>query len=162
MGTQIYRQTPYLLLFQKQKIIIELLVIPSTGCSCSSFVLATSMFGAGMWISWFVSASRYLCTQLLVVHIGRDWLWSKPWARMAKPCRTEEAGMSLCLIVFVVGPVWDEIMFGWMHASEFLVYEHGPPAPCTMCESSHPSLWGKDKLRRLSRAGWRGGRNGTE
>jgi hypothetical protein len=45
----------------------------------------------------------------------RDWLQSKPWARIARLCRTEEVGLSssrwLCLIVFVVGQVRDEVVF---------------------------------------------------
>ena len=49
---------------------------------------------------------------------------------MARLCRTKEARLSSCkwsgLVVFVVGSVRDEVMFGCMHASKFWMSDTWP------------------------------------
>jgi hypothetical protein len=62
---------------------------------------------------------------------------------MLKPCT------QLCLIVFVVGPVRDEILFGCMHDGSFecMAHEH------TMGTSRRPASRGKWESRRQSYAG---------
>ena len=65
--------------------------------------------------------------------MGRDWLLRGWLAGMECLSRLFPVMMRLCtllcLVVFVVGPVRDEVVFGCMHASKFWVSDTWAPAP---------------------------------
>jgi hypothetical protein len=65
--------------------------------------------------------------------MGRDWLLRGWWAGMECLSGLFLAMMRLCTLCFVVlfvGPIWDDVMFGYMHASKFWVFDTWTPAPC--------------------------------
>ena len=68
------------------------------------------------------------------VLLGRDWLLKSHRAGMEWLSRLLPAMIRLCtllcLVVFVVGLVRNEIVFGCTHASKFWVSDTWAPAPC--------------------------------
>ena len=65
---------------------------------------------------------------------GSDWLLWWEGAGIESRSRMVRCMLKLytdsCLVVSVVGPVWDDILFGCMHGCEFWVYDTWVPAPC--------------------------------
>ena len=96
---------------------------------------------------------RYAC--IPVHQYGRDWSQSKPRVRMARLCRTKETELSSCkwscLVVFIVGLVRDDVMFGCMHASKFWVSDTWAPAPCV----NQAVLEREVKIEKTKACGWR-------